>query len=704
VAGKPDQQWGLACVVGASLLVLTSLLFVPPGTLPYAPGEVVSDAALQHWPSAYYLRQSVYEYGKWPLWNHTWMLGQPFAANPLNKVWYPPQWLVLVVPPTIHINFMIYGHMALLALGMMRWARSAGYSLQAALFMTIGWGFNTKLLAHLGAGHLDIVYALAWAPWLLWAVRRLVDSPYFVSAMVLALTASMCALADVRMAFFLLLAAGVYGIVLLLRLPADVQKSRIVLLCGAACGVFLLLTAVQWMPLVALSPYLTRSALTPEQASAFSLNLRRMVLSMLFGDTLGEHEIITYFGYPVMALALVTVTRWKVVGRDKRSELIMWVGLAVVALLWSLGSYGPLYLPVVRVLPALAWLRVPPRAWIVFILAMVALAGRGLDVLLTRGILKRGMLAASAAVVAGTLWLGFTLVRLPFLPGQVKFAGAALAITGLSIALAAGQGFALKSYRSVLPAIGLLGSLVFAAQPVLTGVRFEDSYAQSSAILNGIDIAGCSRLYAPGFDVLGPPVAVNHALILNGVDPFQLATSAVLISEAAGIEREDYDILVPSLLEDGQRFAPDFDQLERLQVGAVVGLEELEDERYIRVGEVAGLNVYENPMVSSIRCGLNPNGFVASSFLVSDGDAQVVMAVPWLPGWNAEADGETLTVGKTEDGLLMINSQGYQPDQIVLSYRPITDMIGAVLSGLTVFGLAVGWFATSRPKKAVDGE
>ena len=54
------------------------------------------------------------------------MSGSPFAANPLNKVWYPPQWLVLIVPPILHLNLLTWLHLVAGGTGAWLWSRGAG--------------------------------------------------------------------------------------------------------------------------------------------------------------------------------------------------------------------------------------------------------------------------------------------------------------------------------------------------------------------------------------------------------------------------------------------------------------------------------------------------------------------------------------------------------------------------------------------------
>lgn len=87
------RLFGVALLV--ALVALRALTSFDPDGLPFQPGAHFSDAATSHWPAALHLRRSVLEDGAFPLWRPLLMGGQPFAANPLNKVGYPPQWLAL---------------------------------------------------------------------------------------------------------------------------------------------------------------------------------------------------------------------------------------------------------------------------------------------------------------------------------------------------------------------------------------------------------------------------------------------------------------------------------------------------------------------------------------------------------------------------------------------------------------------------------
>ena len=202
----------LLCVaLGAVFLLATGFR---PGTLPYIPGAQFSDATISHFPAALFLRQSVLERGAFPLWRDTIMAGQPFAANPLNKTAYPPQWLVLLLPTVLHLDVLIVLHLLIAGWGMAYWARSLGLRPEAAALSGLAYALAPRLIAHTGAGHLDVVYALAWWPWLMAAVYRAAAAEHDRVSNVLrvALPAGLVFLGDVRVSLFALSLAAAYGV------------------------------------------------------------------------------------------------------------------------------------------------------------------------------------------------------------------------------------------------------------------------------------------------------------------------------------------------------------------------------------------------------------------------------------------------------------------------------------------------------------
>src|SRR5688500_14824142 len=130
-------------------LVVFCLLIIGfrPDAMPYLRHDArYSDAVLAHWPNAVFFRESVLERGEFPVWRETTMGGVPFAANPLNKTAYPFQWLVLLLPPLLHLNFLILLHLFIAGSGMWIWARSLGLRVEAAAISTLAYALEPRII------------------------------------------------------------------------------------------------------------------------------------------------------------------------------------------------------------------------------------------------------------------------------------------------------------------------------------------------------------------------------------------------------------------------------------------------------------------------------------------------------------------------------------------------------------------------------
>ncbi|HJS28984.1 MAG TPA: hypothetical protein VJ768_05155, partial [Anaerolineales bacterium] len=156
------------------LLLLLPLLFYLPSLLgfPYPAADAeFSDIAITHLPNYIFLKNSLLN-GVVPLWSPLLFSGTPFAANPLSGLWYPPGWLALLFSPLIGFSLVVMIHIVWGGLGMALLLRSQGLSLWASLFGALAFEALPKLIAHFGAGHLTILYALPWFPWLIWLSAR----------------------------------------------------------------------------------------------------------------------------------------------------------------------------------------------------------------------------------------------------------------------------------------------------------------------------------------------------------------------------------------------------------------------------------------------------------------------------------------------------------------------------------------------------
>ncbi len=530
----------VALAAGAVLL----LAGFHPAMLPYFNDDArYSDAALSHWPNALFLRQSVLERGEFPLWRETIMGGQPFAANPLNKTAYPFQWLVLLLPPAAHLNLLIVGHLLLAGIGMGAWARALGLVGGGAAVSAVAYTLSPALLAHVGAGHLDILYALAWWPWLMLAVRRVLLDGGRGPWLLLAANAALLFLADVRVSLFAFLTAGGYAVYGLRRAGTGRQQVLALALAG---GLFLWLTAALTVPLLAWSPYLSRAALTPADAGTLALQPGHLLGLLLFSVPPGV-ETVTYVGLPVLVLAApgLWMSRYR------------WVGVAalVLILLYALGPNGPLWPLLTQLVPGLLWFRVPARAWLIVAVFAPLLAGYGWQQLiglvarLRNGEMINGLRAsrlAAAAFAAGMVVFGLFALLVLDIPDAIG-AGAVFVGGVLGAALLLGLTGRLAPQRlgGVLIALVMIDLLWVGVHWVKW--RGADAWLDDQRPLAEALIAdGAARVYSPTYS-LEQQVAEAYGLrLFGGIDPFQLSGVVDAVEQGSGVIAPGYSVILPA--------------------------------------------------------------------------------------------------------------------------------------------------------------
>ncbi len=626
-------------------------------TLPYPPaqgfpanGEVMpagwpfSDAVISHWPNALYFQRSV-RAGSWPLWRPLLMSGQPFAANPLNKVWYPPQWLVIFLPVTLHLNLMIWGHLVLAGIGMYMLARWLGLRAETAAVMGIAYAFTPRLLAATGAGHLDVVYAMAWFPWVLWAIHRAItdSGPILRRGAILGLIVALCFLADVRLSLFSFAMGAGLAVWLLIFPPLPPAPSPTgsegeqlavwgggkALLLGAALAIGL--AAVQWLPLIELIPYLSRNGVTVTDAGMFSLQPLQLI-TLLFADRGGSHETMIYVGIPILVLAIIGFVR-----APRRH--IFWGLAALLATLYAMGINGPLWPLLVRIAPPLLWFRVPPRAWIGAIVALIILAGYGLEALTERR--KRPALRLTGvALIALGLLSALIVANYPLRQGAGIAAVIGLIATGVVLLIAPRlQALTLTTLIGGL----ILLDLIWVDVSLVRGLPqryWLDPYAP---VAQALIEAHVTRLYSPDYSFPQQAHAYWDIPDFGGVDPFQLKDYISAFEAATGIKVTGYTVTLPPFNNPDLRIANrdaviNAEKLAQWNVSHVLTSFPLDVGGLHLVKRIGDLYLYENTQRTDvIVTWLDPNRYIAGIINLPDDSTTILEAVhitPMsIPGW-----------------------------------------------------------------------
>lgn len=617
----------LALLVGCFLL----LAGFRPDALPYPGLEArYSDSVTAHWPNALFLRESILDRGEFPLWRETTMAGQPFAANPLNKTAYPLQWLALFIsPPALHLNILILLHLLLAGSGMWMWSQSLGLRREAVALSTLAYVLAPRMMGHLGAGHLDVVYALAWWPWLMWAVCQGItqSGKFFHTVLEVGLLAALIVLADVRVALFALGSGGVYGLVLLMQQGG--RNWRPVGRFAAALPIAGWLTVALLIPLAIWQPYTSRASLTAGDAGLYSLEPIHFLGLILPAHSSGA-ETSTYLGLPILTLAVIAIAT------ASRRNRWLWIAAIAFIILYGMGTNSLLWVGLTKIFPFLLLFRVPARIWLVLALLLPLLAGYGLQWLLdfveqpARVIGSRirlivvGWMAICAAVGA------FALVMLP-LP---KTMGLSALVGGLGLGVLLLLAF---SRRLKTQWVALLFGALVLCDLGWTGyqlVHWRETVFwldPLSPLAEKLSEVGTDRIYSPTYSLEQQVAELYHLKLFGGVDPFQLTGIVHAVEQGSGVTSLEYDPVLPSIIsaesdegvaQANQNAVIDTAVLATWNVSHVVAPYLIDNPRLQLLDNVNGINIYAN--------------------LDYQPRPQTVSIPDWPPGWAGLPDASTV--------------------------------------------------------------
>ena len=598
VEGTPRAAWRFAVTLAVGLAAFLLGVGLWPGRLPFAPEAYFSDVVTTHWPNALFLRRAVLEARTFPLWQPFVMSGLPFAANPLSKVWYPPQWLVLILPAAVHLGALIWLHVWLGGVGMWRWARGTGMGRGGAALAGVAYAFAPRGMMALGLGHLDLVYAAGWLPWLLWSACALgasggdgdAEAPpprprqgarlpapaasragaHLVAMPTLrvGVLAALIVLADVRLGAYGVALAAAYGAWctwaqsrgatspaplgterasrgdLARPLRAHVaRRSQKLAATSRALGAALLaagLTAPLWVGLWMWRDALSRSTMTLADAAFDSMQPLQWITLVLADWQAGE--ALVYVGASVLLLALIGLAAYP-------HKLAFW-GVAIgLAALYATGEHSPLWLALNRAIPALRWWRVPPRAWYVGVVGLPYLAGWGAEHL-ARAAPSAGRaarLGIVALVAGGTLCGAVSTATLTAAEGvswQETAGVFALPLTALVIALAIFGKVRGRALMALLLAV-VLADLLWIDRALVEGRGQEAWLEPYRALAEHLRADGVTRVYAPDYSLPQQASVYWEIAQFGGVDPFQTRRYVEAAAEATGARPSGYSVTIP---------------------------------------------------------------------------------------------------------------------------------------------------------------
>jgi hypothetical protein len=684
---RGNSTWITICVFALPIILLLPSLWA----FPYpASGSSFSDLTISHYPNAIYLRNAILTSQEIPLWSSTTLSGYPFVANPLSGLWYPVGWLALITPLPLGFNILVGLHLVWGGIGLYYLLRREGLEHIPALFAGIAFALLPKFFAHYGAGHLTLLYAVPWTPWLLlsqvsfikhkrgWRRNRV--PPGLILALIF--------LADVRWGVYATIIWWAYSIV-----HGQTKLYKTIFKVIPQSILALMLIAPMLLPMLEYSSLSTRSSLNPEEVLAYSLPVAQLV-SLIFPAVNGYHEWVFYSGGIVLIFALAALSIRKI----HRNELF-WLAIILVSILFALGGQIPGVELLAR-LPIVNLLRVPSRSLFLAGLGLASLAGYGVDGLIGQPPLeltKRHKLIVFSLLAFSMILAAGIYVINKVLPLGILW-GLGMLVIGIFWI-----GIRLRSKMPVQ--IWLIGLFLFAFIDLGFVDRFSFKAKAAEEVLNeGDEVAryissqsGLYRTYSPSYSIPQHVAAQYELQLADGVDPLQLESYVDFMQEATGVPSVGYSVTMPPFEggdpnKDNISYTPNARKLGIINVGFVVADYEINSTGLVLDVQFDDTRVYKNTQQMPrawIQVLNNKNELEIKSVgvlewtanrivLSAKGPGTLILSEIDYPGWLVLVDGNVSQIHTFENILRAVQLDS-RDHEVMFVFQPTSLLVGILV-------------------------
>lgn len=699
----------------AALFLLPVFILVPHlNDFFIQPGVQYTDIAVSHYPNGVFLQNTLLEWKVVPLWSPAILSGFPFVANPLSGLHYPPGWLAYLFPLPLGFNLLVVLHLLWGGAGAFLLLKQEGLRDSSAVFGGLVFEAFPKLFSHLGAGHLTLMYAVCWTPWLLYVEKKSRSTRYrwIAPGMII----GVIALADIRWAAYsgFLWAANslqcdwrsidIKGRKGLTRLLAWVPSAFTNVCMAIFTAAPLLLPLLQFVSLS------SRSRLSPSENVILSLPPAQL-FGLVIPNIGGSAEWVLYPGGLVLFLVIYAIGL-----ADVRKRAGFWLGVIFFTLFISLGSNIP-YLDSVFSLPVLNLLRVPPRVIFITGLAFGVVSAQSMDTLLG---------PRESAIVKGEKWVGMVIFGITAFVTlmaivvaltvqndlvKIQFAWAAVVLLAGFLILRLfwskkidSNWFYLLLVSTVMVdmvAINCLSLTFLTKQQVLSSGQAAVDFILKDAGEERF------RTYSPSYSLPQQTAAGYGLELADGVDPLQMLSYVLYMEKASGVSFDGYSVTLPSFAtgnpaEDNRTSIPDPDLLGLLNVKYVLSEFPLKVQPFNLLASFGNTRVYQNLRVFP-RAWIQPAGQAGSEViqpvqlveyqpnlirLTARGPGLLVLSELYYPGWKVSIDNIPANLVIVMDLFRGV----YLPEgehSVIFTYFPGLFYLGLVLCGMACLGLGL---------------
>lgn len=679
------SQTPLSRVIRAVLIFLPVLIYLPTfgGDVAVPPGEAAySDLLISHYPYLLYLRQSIIVNHQIPLWSSLIHSGAPLAANPLAGIFYLPGWAAMLFPLPAGLSICLAGHAIFGSWGMYRFLQQKNAGEMGSILGAVSFGLMPKIAAHFGAGHVTLIYAISWTPWLLFCSER--DRQGWKTGLI----AGMLFLADPRWSIY----AGALWITYDIAYRKMEFWKRFLRYLKSGL-IALLISAPLLIPLLEFLRYATRKNLASADVLTGSLPIANLIGIIIPGSG-GNIEWYFYSGGALLALLISQLFI-----KEFRKRNTFWVSWVLISLFLSLGTFG-LEAAWISRIPIIGWLRIPARSLFLSGISLSVIAGSAIDHISKNRGANRSLPRVYVAIIAmGVMMIAGVTTLYGVNPLMIVWGLAFFAASGgMMLAI---HGNPSRQYLVWI----LMGFLVIDLLGAgLTAYRIQPKEFRepNEAQFTLFEEEGYFRVYSPSYSVAQSLAAEHFLELADGVDPMQIAGYVEFMAEATGVEPQGYSVTIPPFKtgnpsQDNINAPINADLLGLLNVKYIISDFEIEAQGLTPVVSGEQGYLYLNEKVLPRAWTEDPGEERADWSIGELGRAEILSKTPnrmlikasgpgrlvvseiQYPGWKAYVDGKRIEIGTSHDILRsVLLSEGEH--QVDLKFQPLSVYLGLVLA------------------------
>src|SRR5256885_2495056 len=333
--------------------------------------------------------------GHVPLWNPELFGGLPFVAAGHGDIFYPTSFLRLVLPVDTVINLGFVLHYILAGLFTYWLLRRLHVSWTGSVIGGIAYQLSGLLASYPSPGHDGKLFGSAALPLALLALVMALREKRWEGYAVLAIAVAMSLLGHFQIAYYVLVAAGLFAVYLTFTEGTSASGAQRYVRLVFALGAVLLgfgLAAIQLLPFIQYIPFSPRAQGYHgfEGSTSFAIpwvHVPEFFLKNFAGSretywgpngsyqgSMGLKLHSEYLGLPVIALAALGA-----LGKDRR-RLVLWIGgIGLLFLPRSLGPGPPFSQHCGAAIPMVKKTRAPGMAFFVVAFVVACFAGLGAE-------------------------------------------------------------------------------------------------------------------------------------------------------------------------------------------------------------------------------------------------------------------------------------------------------------------------------------